>query len=214
MNTKIFAYIRVSTKEQNTDRQSQAISDYCLSNNIEINDRDIYIDKASGKNFNRPQYQALKLNLRQGDTLIIKELDRLGRNMEHIKEEWQDMIKSGINVIVIDTPILNTANKSDLEKNLISNIVFELLSYMAEKERLKIRQRQAEGIAALKLRNNGKGIGRPKAEYPKEFEKVYTQWKAGNITAVEAMADLSLKKNTFYNLVKRYENTISSEQFN
>jgi DNA invertase Pin-like site-specific DNA recombinase len=165
----------------------------------------LYSDKASGKDFNRPQYQALKLNFRHGDTLIVKELDRLGRNMDQIKSEWQELTKLGISMIVIDMPILNTQHKTDLEKNLISNIVFELLSYMAEKERLKIKQRQSEWIALLKAANNGKGIGRPKTEYPKEFEKVYTLWKSGEITAVQAMADLGLKKNTFYNLVKRYE---------
>lgn len=207
MNNKTFAYIRVSSKEQNIDRQIQAINDYCRKSNIDIDidSRDVYIDKASGKDFNREKYQALKLNLRQGDTLIIKELDRLGRNMEQIKTEWQELSKNGVNIIVIETPILNTQHKTDLEKNLISNIVFELLSYMAEKERLKIRQRQAEGIQALKQRNNGKGIGRPKAEYPQGYEKVYSQWKAGDITAVKAMTDLNLKKSTFYNLVRRYE---------
>lgn len=205
MNNKVFAYVRVSTKEQKTDRQVQAINEYCKDNNIKIDDRDIYIDKASGKDFNRNKYQALKVNLREGDTLIIKELDRLGRNMGQIKQEWQELNKEGINFIVIDNPILNTKDKSDLEKTLISNIIFELLSYMAEKERLKIRQRQAEGIAILKANNNGNGIGRPKAEYPKEFEKSYTQWKSGDITAVNAMTVLGLKKNTFYNLVRRYE---------
>jgi DNA invertase Pin-like site-specific DNA recombinase len=211
MNSKVFAYVRVSTKEQNTGRQLQAINDYCKTNSIVISDRDIYSDKASGKDFIRPQYQALKLNLRPGDTIIIKELDRLGRNMDQIKSEWQKLMKSGISIIVIDTPILNTQHKTDLEKNLISNIVFELLSYMAEKERLKIRQRQAEGIALLKSKNNGKGVGRPKVEYPKEFKKVYSLWKSGEITAVNAMAELGLKKNTFYNFVKCFENNAEAK---
>lgn len=205
MKNKTFFYVRVSTKEQNTDRQIEAIKEYCKSNNIDLNERDIFIDKASGKDFNRESYKALKVALREGDTLIIKELDRLGRNMEQIKQEWQELTKAGINIIVIDTPILNTANKTDLEKTLISNIVFELLAYMSEKERLKIKQRQAEGIEALKNKNGGKGIGRPKAEYPKEFEKVYKQWKAEQISAVKAMELLGLKKNTFYKLVKEYE---------
>lgn len=205
MNNKVFAYIRVSSQEQNIDRQINAIHEYCKNNNIVIDERDIYTDKASGKNFNRDKYQALKVNLREGDTLIIKELDRLGRNMEQIKKEWQDIIKAGVNIIVIDTPILNTTNKTDLEKNLISNIVFELLAYMAEKERLKIKQRQAEGIAALKLKNDGKGKGRPAIQQPAGFKKVYDEWKAGKITAVKAMEILNLKKNTFYKLVKKYE---------
>lgn len=200
---KLFAYIRVSSTDQNTDRQIEAIETYCKDNKLELNERDVYIDKASGKDFNRPKYQALKHNLRHGDTLIIKELDRLGRNMEQIKEEWQELLKQGINIIVIDTPILNTTNKTDLEKNLISNIVFELLAYMAEKERLKIRQRQAEGIAVAKAQ--GKHLGRPKADFPKAWDEHYNEWKDGNITAVEAMKRLELTRCTFYNLVKRFE---------
>ncbi|MCT8975294.1 recombinase family protein [Clostridium sp. CX1] len=203
MKNKTFAYIRVSTLEQNTDRQVQALNDYCKENNIVINERDIYTDKASGKDFNRENYKALKLNLRDGDTLIIKELDRLGRDMQRIKEEWHELLKQGVNIIVIDTPILNTTNKTDLEKSLISNIVFELLSYMAQKERIKIKQRQAEGIASAKAK--GLKFGRPSVEYPKEFSKVYAEWKEGSISAVKAMDILNLKKTTFYKLVKDYE---------
>lgn len=203
MKNKTFAYIRVSTLEQNTDRQVQALNEYCKENNIVINERDIYTDKASGKGFNRENYKALKLNLRDGDTLIIKELDRLGRDMQMIKEEWHELLKQGINIIVVDTPILNTTNKTDLEKSLISNIVFELLSYMAQKERMKIKQRQAEGIASAKAK--GLKFGRPQAEYPKEFSKVYAEWKNGSISAVKAMDILNLKKTTFYKLVKNYE---------
>ena len=201
---KILGYVRVSTKEQNTDRQLEAIKSYCSNNNIDLSDRDIIIDKVSGKDFNRAGYQLLKTQLlRNGDTLIIKELDRLGRNMEMIKAEWNDLIKAGINIIVIDTPILNTGNKTDLEKSLISNIVFDLLSYMAEKERIKIKQRQAEGIKAAK--EKGVHLGRPKAEYPKQFEEVYRSWKNEEITAKKAMDQLDLKRTTFYKLVKIYE---------
>lgn len=203
MKNKTFAYIRVSTIEQNTDRQVRALNEYCKENDIVINERDIYTDKASGKDFNRENYKALKLNLRDGDTLIIKELDRLGRDMQMIKEEWHELLKQGINIIVIDTPILNTTNKTDLEKSLISNIVFELLSYMAQKERIKIKQRQAEGIASAKAK--GLKFGRPSVEYPKEFSKVYDEWKKGSISAVKAMEILNLKKTTFYKLVKDYE---------
>lgn len=204
MNNKAFGYVRVSTTEQNTGRQLEAIRDYCNTNNISIDiERDIFQDKQSGKDMNRPQYKALKQCLRSGDTLIIKEIDRLGRNMEQIKEEWQEITKAGINIVVIDTPILNTTNKTDLEKTLISNIVFELLAYMAEKERQKIRQRQAEGIVVAKAK--GKHLGRPKAEYPCNWDSVYKEWKDGDIKAIEAMKIMNLKKNTFYNLVKQYE---------
>ena len=149
---KIYGYARVSSKEQNLDRQEQALKDYG------IDSRDIIEDKQSGKDFNRQGYQTLKNSLlRKGDTLVINELDRLGRNMDMIKSEWQELQAKGIDIVVIDTPILNTLNKTDLEKKLISNIVFELLSYIAEKERIKIRERQSEGIAAAKAKGLYKG---------------------------------------------------------
>lgn len=198
---KVFGYARVSSKEQNLDRQIEALKDFGITD-----ERDIIIDKASGKDFNREGYKLLTTQLlRPGDTLVIKELDRLGRNMKQIKEEWNSLLKRDININVIDTPILNTSGKTDLEKTLISNIVFELLSYMAEKEREKIRQRQAEGIKALKDKNNGKGIGRPKTDRPSNFEEVYNEWKTGSITAKVAMEKLGLKRTTFYSLVKEYE---------
>ena len=198
---KIFGYARVSSKEQNLDRQIDALREYGITD-----ERDIVIDKVSGKDFNRNGYKLLTTQLlRPGDTLVIKELDRLGRNMDQIKKEWNALIQRDINIIVIDTPILNTSGKTDLEKTLISNIVFELLSYMAEKEREKIRQRQAEGIKALKDRNGGKGIGRPKTDIPNNFEEVYNNWKAGSITAKVAMEQLNLKRTTFYKLVKEHE---------
>lgn len=197
---KIYGYARVSTKEQNLDRQLQALKDYGVS------DKDIITDKASGKDFNRDGYLRLKNSLlRPGDTLVVKELDRLGRNMEQIKEEWQQLEGQKINIIVIDTPLLNTEGKTDLEKKLISNIVFELLSYMAQKERDKIKQRQAEGIQALKDKNGGKGIGRPTIEYPKNWVEVYQEWKDKKVSGVKAMEQLGLKKNTFYKLIKEYE---------
>ena len=195
----IYGYVRVSTKEQNEQRQVEALTKYG------VEEKYIKIDKASSKNFNREKYQLLKNEiLRAGDTLVIKELDRLGRDMEQIKQEWRALEEAGINLIVLDNPILNTEGKTDLEKKLISNIVFELLSYMAEKERQKIRQRQAEGIKIAQ--EQGKKFGRPRAEYPSNWEEIYNSWKEKNITAVVAMEKLNLKKNTFYKLVKEYEN--------
>lgn len=195
---KIYGYARVSSKDQKLDRQIDALKNYG------INERDIITDKQSGKDFNRTGYITLKSQLlRPGDTLVIKELDRLGRNMDMIKVEWQEIQENGVNIVVIDTPLLNTEGKSDLEKKLISNIVFELLSYMAEKEREKIKTRQAEGIK--KAKENGKHLGRPKAEYPKLWEMFYVQWKSGSITAKECMYQLQLKRTTFYKLVNKYE---------
>ena len=201
---KIYAYVRVSSKDQNLDRQLTAIKEYCIINNLTITDRDIIKDKSSGKNFNRDGYQLLINHfLRKGDTLLIKELDRLGRDMAMIKIEWNNLIKNGINIIVIDTPILNTANKTDLEKSLISNIVFELLSYLAEKERIKIKERQKEGIKIA--HEKGTKFGRPPIQFPSNFEVVYTQWKSNEITAKIAMELLSLKRTSFYKLIKLYE---------
>lgn len=196
---KLYGYARVSTREQNLDRQIEELKKYG------VEERDIITDKQSGKDFNRNGYKTLKESLlRKGDTLVIKELDRLGRDMEQIKQEWRALEEVGISLIVLDNPILNTEGKTDLEKKLISNIVFELLSYMAEKERQKIRQRQAEGIKIAQ--EQGKKFGRPKAEYPNNWEEIYNSWKEKNITAVVAMEKLNLKKNTFYKLVKEYEN--------
>jgi len=210
----IFGYARVSTKEQCEDRQLEAIKQYCQANGLPIEDRNIIVDKQSGRDFNREGYQLLKnYLLRPGDTLIIKELDRLGRDMDQIKQEWQELTSRGINIIVIDTPILNTANRTDLEKKLISNIVFELLAYMAEKEREKIRQRQREGIEMA--RKAGKHLGRPRIDYAtlgrqqKELvRQYYPQWQKGEITAVKFMEILGLKKNTFYKIMKQYENLL------
>lgn len=204
---KTYGYARVSSKGQNLDRQIETLKEYG------INERDIITDKASGKDFKREGYIVLRDTLlRVGDTLVIKELDRLGRNMDMIKEEWNTLIKNNINIIVIDTPILNTKDKSDLEKSLIANIVFELLSYMAEKERLKIKSRQAEGIAKLKERNGGKGIGRPGigistlSQEQKDILKTnYSKWTNKEITGVEFMQMLRLKKNSFYKIIKEYE---------
>lgn len=204
MENRVMAYVRVSSKDQKEDRQLVAIKVYCESNGLQLNDRDIIVDKASGKDFNRTGYKALTDNmLRKGDILIIKELDRLGRNMEQIKQEWNKIIEMEVNIIVIDTPILNTNNKSDLEKTLISNIVFELLAYLGEKERLKIKKRQAEGIIQAKAQ--GKHLGRPRITYPSNWDGVYKQWKAQDITAVKAMEMMNLKKNSFYKLVKQYK---------
>jgi len=195
MKSRTFGYARVSSREQNLDRQIQALMEYG------IDERDIITDKISGKDFNRQGYVMLKSQiLRQGDTLAVKELDRLGRNYEQIKDEWRELQQSGIDIVILDMPILNTREKSDLEKSLIANIVFELLAYLAEKERCKIKSRQQEGISVAK----GKGVkfGRPQAELPLDFHTEYEKWKNGEQTAVQTMKRLGLKRTTFYKLVK------------
>ncbi|GHV20013.1 DNA recombinase [Clostridia bacterium] len=188
-----FGYARVSAADQNLDRQLQALTDYGLD------PRDIIADKLSGKDFNRPGYLALKNQmLRSGDVLVIKELDRLGRSYEQMKTEWRELQALGVDIVVLDTPILNTKEKSNLEKALISNIIFELLSYTAEKERQKIKARQSEGIAAAK--SKGKHLGRPQAIAPPGFASECAKWRNGEQSAVETMRRLGLKRTTFYKL--------------
>jgi len=196
----IFAYIRVSTKSQNTDRQLEAINNYVADKSLTI-DR-FFEEKKSGKDFNREMYQSMKNMFRSGDLLIIKELDRLGRNMKQIKEEWHELEKLGVDIVVIDTPILNTADKSDLEKTLISNVVFELLTYLAQKDRDRILKSQQEGIAIAKIK--GKYTGRKRIQC-EGFENVYKDWKSGKITATSAMQQLNLKRDTFYRRVREFE---------
>ncbi|APB76453.1 Holliday junction branch migration DNA helicase RuvB [Paenibacillus polymyxa] len=193
-----YGYIRVSTKDQNEARQLEAMQD------LGIMERDYFIDKKSGKNFDRPQYQALKSVLRKGDILFIKELDRLGRNAEEIKREWQDITQEiGAHIVILDMPILDTRQYHNGLEKVISSIVLELLSYMAEREREKINGRQNEGIAAAK--NSGVVFGRPKQAISDEFITAYEEWKQGGITAVEAMKRVEMKPNTFYRRVKEFE---------
>ena len=196
---RIYGYARVSSTEQNLDRQIEALLAYG------VEERDIITDKQSGRDFQRSGYLALKNQmLRPGDTLVIKEMDRLGRDYSAIKDEWLDIQKMGVDIVIIDTPILNTKEKSDLEKNLICSIVFELLAYTAEKERRKIRSRQAEGIK-LAL-DKGVKFGRPETTLPENYSEVIGLWQSGSITAVEAMRQLGLKKTTFYKLAGRLTN--------
>jgi len=192
---RVYGYARVSSAEQHLDRQITALSEYG------IEDRHIITDKMSGKDFSRPGYQTLKNQLlRSGDVLVIKEFDRLGRDYEGIKVEWQDLRQMGIDIVVLDTPLLSTADKSDLEKVLIANIVFELLAYLGMKERIKNKTRQAEGIVEAK--KNGVKFGRPRLEVPAGFEEEIEKWQAGEQTATETMEILGLKRTSFYKLVK------------
>lgn len=197
-----YGYIRVSTKDQNEARQLEAMKD------LGIMDRDFFIDKQSGKNFDRPYYQAMKNVLRKGDILFVKELDRLGRNAKEIKNEWQDITKNiGAHIVIMDMPILDTRQYKNGLEEVISGIVLELLSYMAEREREKINGRQAEGIAAAK--NEGVVFGRPKQAINEIFKQAYTEWKQGNITAVEAMRRADMKPNSWYRRVKEYEQSLA-----
>lgn len=209
MENKIFGYARVSTKEQNEGRQIKAIKDYCKSSNLELNDRDILIDKASGKDFDRPQYQLLKQMVRKGDVIIVKSMDRLGRNKEQIKKELEWFKNKDIAVKILDIPTtlidLSSYDEGMAKAimNMINNVLIEVLATISEEERNKIRQRQAEGIELAKAQ--GKHLGRPNIEYPSNWQEVYNDWKNKKITGVKAMDLLGLKKNTFYRLIKKYE---------
>ncbi len=193
MSNKVFGYIRVSSNDQSIDRQVEVIKPLVKS------ERDIFIDKQSGKDFNREQYQALKAMLRRGDSLIIKELDRLGRNADEMKREWQSLQKNGIKVKVVDMPILDTTEAKQGMEKLISNIVFELLAYIAQKERETMKQRQAEGIKIAK--DKGIKFGRPKAELPEGFVKYFNKLESYEITASKMMEALHMKRTTFYKLL-------------
>lgn len=204
INTKYFAYIRVSSIDQNTDRQILAIKEYCKTNNIFIEERDIFVDHASGKDFQREKYQALKACLRAGDTVIVKELDRLGRNKDEVKSELEYFKKNSINVRILNIPTtLIDLKEQAWVADMINNILIEVMSAIAQEERLKIKQRQREGIEAAKAK--GKHLGRPRAKMPDNFEDVYARWKNGDITAVEAMKTTGLTKNVFYRFANEYD---------
>lgn len=193
---RMYGYARVSHADMHLDRQLEALMAYGIC------ERDIITDKCTGANFDRPGYTALKNQmLRAGDTLVIKELDRLGRDYERIKEEWRELRDMGVDIVIIDMPVLTTTDKSDLEKALIGNIIFELLAYTAEKERCRIKSRQAEGIKAGKDR--GVKFGRPVAVAPPGFDAECARWRNGEQTAVDTMKRLGLRRTTFYKLVQQ-----------
>lgn len=195
-------YVRVSSDKQNEARQIEAMK-------LEgVEERNIYIDKASGKNFERDNWRLMLKVLREGDCLLVESIDRLGRNYQEILEEWRGLVKRGIDIVVLDMPLLDTRNKKDLTGVLISDIVLQLLSYVAEKEREAIRSRQAEGIAIAK--KLGKYKGRKEKEIDKEkFELVYERAKRKEITQSRAMAILGLKRGLYYKLIKEYEGKVA-----
>lgn len=197
---KKYGYARVSTKEQNLERQLAALREHVSD------ERDIITDKESGKDFDRAGYQYLRERLlRSGDTLVVKSLDRLGRNKEAVKAELEHYKANGIRVQIIDLPtsMVELPEGQGWILDMVNNILIEVLASIAEQERVTIHQRQAEGIAAAKAK--GKHLGRPKAEFPGDWARIYGIWKGGGISAVQAMKELNMKKSTFYRLVKRWE---------
>lgn len=191
-NPRKLGYVRVSTAHQNTDRQREALIKEGVA------PRDIFTDTQSGKDFSRPQYQRMKEQLVAGDTVVVLDLDRLGRNYEEMSTEWFDIVKNrNCHIKIINFPLLNTASeKAGLEGQLIADIVFSLLSYVAQRERDHLLERQREGIEAAK--RNGTKFGRPKVERPSEFSSVYVRVLRHEITNRQAMEQLGLKPNVYY----------------
>ena len=185
-----YGYARVSTKEQNEQRQIVALEEFGLDR------KQIFTDKQSGKDFERTNYRKLVRRLKDGDTLVVKSIDRLGRNYEEILEQWRIITKDkGAAIVVLDMPLLDTRRNRDLTGTLIADIVLQLLSYVAQTEREFIRQRQAEGIAVAKAQ--GVRFGRPPLEKPEDFPAVQTAWQKKEISAREAARRLSVTHKTF-----------------
>ncbi|RGC59248.1 recombinase family protein [Agathobaculum butyriciproducens] len=196
---EIYAYVRVSTREQNEDRQLIAM------NELQVPKKNIFIDKQSGKDFERPRYKKLIKRLKKDDLLYIKSIDRLGRNYNEIQEQWRILTKEkAVDIVVLDMPLLDTRRGKDLMGTFLSDIVLQVLSFVAENERVNIRQRQAEGIAAAKAR--GVRFGRLPKPLPSNFHTVYQRWKHGEITGTAAAKECELPLSTFRYRAKIYQN--------
>lgn len=198
---KVFNYIRVSSKEQNEARQIEAMEKFNKDNNI-TNAIEL-IDKSSGTNTDRPNLQMLLKVVGEGDLVVIKSIDRLSRNYKEVIQLWNDITSKGADIVVIDMPLLDTRQYKDLLGDFISNLILQVLGYVAQQETEFRSKRQLEGIAIAKAQ--GKHLGRPKAEYPNNFKEQYELWKQGSQTAKATMDNLGLKRTTFYKLVKQYE---------
>ena len=196
----VYGYVRVSAKDQNEDRQIIAMRE------VGVSEKNIYMDKQSGKDFKRKQYKRLVRKMKKDDLLYIKSIDRLGRNYEEIIEQWRHLTKEKkIDIIVLDMPLLDTRRGKDLMGTFLSDIVLQVLSFVAENERSNIRQRQAEGIAAAKAR--GVKFGRPPKPLPENFHTVYQRWKNGKITGTRAAEECNMPITTFRYKADIYEKT-------
>ncbi len=197
MEGNTYGYVRVSTQEQNESRQLDAMREFGVA------DEHVIVEKLSGKDFNRPQYQQLVKSLQSGDVLVVKSIDRLGRNYDEILEQWAMITKKRqAAIVVLDMPLLDTRQGRDLTGTLISDIVLQLLSYVAQTERENIRQRQAEGIAAARAR--GVRFGRRRIQVPDEFAYVAEQWEVGGISATVAANELGMSRDTFLRRAREF----------
>ena len=194
-----YGYIRVSTRDQNEDRQVIALHE------VGVPEKNIYMDKQSGKDFNRPQYKKLLRKMKKDDLLCIKSIDRLGRNYEEILAQWRILTKDkGIDIMVLDMPLLDTRRGKGLMGAFLSDIVLQVLSFVAENERTNIRQRQAEGIAAAKAR--GVKFGRKPHPLPDNFYEVHKAWRAKKLTLKQAATACDMPAGTFYGKARKFEN--------
>lgn len=198
MQSRVYGYVRVSTQDQNEDRQMIALKEAGCRENM------IFKDKQSGKNFNRPQYKLMVKQLKPGDIIYVKSIDRLGRNYEEIIEQWRYLTKErGVDIVVLDMPLLDTRRGKDLMGTFISDIVLQILSFVSENERKNIRERQREGIDAAKVR--GVRFGRPERPLPVNFVPIYREWKSKKIPLAKAAKACGMPQGTFYHKAKKYE---------
>lgn len=198
MEQRMIGYCRVSSREQNEDRQIIALR------NFGIQERDIFLDKQSGCNFERPEYQKMLTEIKAGDLICVQSIDRFGRNYQEITEQWRNLTqKIGVDIVVLDMPLLDTRRGKDLMGTFLSDIVLQVLSFVAENERKNIKSRQSQGIEAAKAR--GVSFGRPQTGYPRHWDEYFMKWRNGEISTNYFMDVFGLKKSTFYNLVNKYE---------
>lgn len=202
---KIYGYVRVSSTDQNEDRQLLALK------RLDISDMKIYVDKQSGKDFERPQYKKMIKKIMRGDLLYVLSIDRLGRDYEEVQDQWRIITKKiGADICVLDTPALDTRRTRDLVETLISDVILQVLSFGAQSEREHIRQRQAEGIQAAKLR--GVRFGRPRKLLPDNFEEISRSYRSGEITLRNAAKLCGMAKTTFHDAVFRVGSSISASK--
>ena len=195
----VYGYIRVSSKDQKEDRQQIALKE------VGVNLQNIYVDKQSGKDFNRPKYKKMLRKLKKDDLLYIKSIDRLGRNYEEILQQWRILTKEkGVDIVVLDMPLLDTRRGKDLMGTFLSDIVLQVLSFVAENERTNIKQRQVEGIAAAKAQ--GIKFGRPPLPLPDNFYEVHKVWRSKKITLKQAAEACNMPVGTFYGKARKFEN--------
>ena len=194
---KIYGYVRVSSSDQNEDRQMIGLRE------ADVPEKNIYIDKQPGKDFNRTNYKKMVRKLKSGDLLYVFSIDRLGRNYEEIQNQWRILTKEiGIDICVLDMPLLDTRNGKDLMGTFIADLVLQILSFVAQSERENIKKRQAEGIAAAKMK--GVRFGRPAKTVPDDFERIVRSWEQKELTLWEALALCDVSETTFYRRVRDY----------